>query len=314
MWEVPGRADTERSPVVDFMNRPNPYMGLGGHVSEIPDLVTLQDFGSEDPSEIALGWGPQGRVVVDLDSESPHILVNAPTGLGKSTVARSVAVQRLVQGDLVVVLDRKMHSHMWAHPLAPLVHYADTTELIGAGLVNLGYELHRRNQVIKSGEGDLGPRIVVIFEETNATLSQLKVLDKRNVAGGYGALDAFGDIMFMGRAVRIHMVCFAQLASYRSGLSAELLENFGAKVLIGHSPQAWKWLASDCGRYQVAPSIKGRGMVCQSGKAVETQLILVDEGWAQAMVLASDTAQARARQLAGGRAGLSEVWRKAIGR
>src|SRR3546814_15324323 len=84
---------------------------------------------------------------VDLDSESPHILVNAPTNKGKSTVGRSLGVQSLSQGDLVVVLDRKMHSHQWARDLAPVVHYADTTPSIGFALVNLGQELQRRNQI-----------------------------------------------------------------------------------------------------------------------------------------------------------------------
>lgn len=299
---------------MDFMQHPNPYTGLGGSASEIPDLVTMEDTAGEDDSTVCLGYGTQGRVSVDLDSESPHILVNAPTGRGKSTLARSIAVQRLVKGDLVVVLDRKMHSHMWARPLAPVAFYADTTEQIGSALVNLGYELQRRNQVIKAGEGEIGPRIVVIFEETNATLSRLKVLDKRNAPGGYGAMEAFEDLMFMGRAVQIHVIAFAQLASYRSGLTADLLENFGTKVLIAPSPQAWKWLASDCGQIRTPSGIVGRGMVCSSGKAREAQLVFCEESEATESVLASDQAQARARQLAGGRVNLPPVWRQAIGR
>src|SRR3546814_1454691 len=81
-----------------------------------------------------LGIGVSGPVGVDLDGESPHILVNAPTNKGKSTVGRSLGVQSLSQGDLVVVLDRKMHSHQWARDLAPVVHYADTTPSIGFAL------------------------------------------------------------------------------------------------------------------------------------------------------------------------------------
>lgn len=303
---------------MDWITRPNAYSGSGGTFAEIPELVTLDSVPEATTSTISLGVASDGPVTVDLDSESPHILVNAPTNLGKSTVARSIAVQRLALGDLVVVLDRKMHSHRWARELAPVVHYADETSAIGSALVNLGRELNRRNQVVKNFDGPVseapvGPRIVVLFEETNATLTQLKALDKAH-GGGYGAMDAFADLMFMGRAVKIHVVAFAQLASYRSGLNADLIENFGTRVMIGYSPQAWKWLASDCGRYQSAPSEVGRGTVCHSGSAKVTQLVWIDEESATEAVLSALPAQRRARELSGNRSNLPQVWRQAISR
>lgn len=303
---------------MDWLHNPNPYSGLGGSGAEIPDFVTMDDIPVPGPSTVGLGIGTSGPVAIDLASESPHILVNAPTGLGKSTVARSVAAQRMAQGDMVIVLDRKMHSHKWARGLEPLAHYFDTTESIGSALINLGRELTRRNQVVKAwtGEGPapVGPRIIVLFEETNATLTHLKQLDKRQADGGYGALDGFADLMFMGRSVHMHVIAFAQLASYRSGLTPDLIENFGTKVLIGYSSKAWKWLADDCGRYRVAPSGVGRGMVCQSGKARETQLAFIPEESAAEFVTSSIPAQRMARELSGGRSGLSPVWREAIGR
>lgn len=300
---------------MDWLNAPNPYSGLGGSSSDIPPRVELSELGAPPLSGVVLGEGVDGPVTVDLDDESPHILVNAPTGLGKSAVARSVAVQRLCQGDLVVVLDVKMHSHSWARALAPNVHYADTLESVGAALVNLGRELGRRNQVVRDhGMGEhVGPRIVVIFEETNATLTQLAKLDKR-IGAPYGALDAFRDIMFMGRAVRMHKVAFAQLASYRSGLSADLLENFGTKILIGASAKAWKWLVPECGAFMSTEEIKGRGVMCRGNRAVETQLAWVSEKEARATVLGSVPAQRRARSLVASRRDLPEVWRTSISR
>lgn len=299
---------------MEWLHAPNPYSGLGGTTSEIPELVGPSDIPEASGTAVHLGVGVKGPVSIDLASESPHVLVNAPTGLGKSTVARSIAVQRLSLGDIVVVLDRKMHSHMWARQLSPVVHYADTTELIGSALVNLGRELHRRNQLVKAGKSAIGPRIVIVFEETNATLSQLKVLDKRQAQGTYGALNAFSDLMFMGRAVHMHVVAFAQLASWRSGLTADLLENFGTKVLVGYSERAWTWLASECGRYRVAPSEIGRGMVVHKGKARETQLTYLPEEEAASTVLGSVLAQRRARDLSGGRSNLPPQWRSAISR
>lgn len=268
---------------------------------------------------MSLGLGSAGPVTVDLESESPHILVNAPTGLGKSSVARSVAAQRLSLGDVVVVLDRKMHSHKWARDLEPLAHYADDTASIGHVLVNLGRELHRRNQVVRDWQGPeadapVGPRIIVLFEETNATLTRLKALDKSAVHGEGGALDAFADLLFMGRSVRMHVIAFAQLASYRSGMTADLLENFGTKVMVGYSAKAWKWLVPECGRFQVAPSGVGRAMVVRAARATETQLVYLPPESAAEYVTGSVPAQRRARELAGGRRNLSPVWRRAVGR
>lgn len=297
---------------MDWINRPTPYQGLGGHSSDIPDYVTVDDVPEPGETSVSLGVSASGPVKVDL-VRSPHILVNAPTNLGKSTVARSIAVQRLSQGDQVVILDRKMHSHSWARSLAPLVHYADDTASIASTLVRLDWELDRRNKAVRDGHPErVGARIVVLFEETNATLGRIKAMDKSSGVGG--ALNAFEDLMFMGRAVGIHLVCFAQLASYRSGLTADLLENFETRVMIGYSETAWRWLAKDCGRYRVAPSGIGRGMVCRQGRATETQLVHMPEESAAEYVLQSVPAQRRARELSGSRRALPEVWRRAIGR
>lgn len=303
---------------MDWLHNPNPYSGMAGTGSVIPDFVTIDDIPSAGDTSVTLGLSATGPVTVDLASESPHILVNAPTNLGKSTVARAFAAQRMAQGDVVIVLDRKMHSHKWARGLEPLAHYFDTAPAIGGALVNLGEELARRNCIVKNwdqpGEPPVGPRIIIIFEETNATLSKIKELDKLRGVGHDGAMDAFGDLVFMGRAVKMHVIAFAQLASYRSGLTSDLLENFGTRVMIGYSDKAWKWLAADCGRYRVAPSAVGRAMVCQSGKARETQLVYLPEESAGEYVTSSIPAQRAARALVGGRPNLSEVWRAAISR
>lgn len=309
---------------MEFLGDTNPYSGVSTPQKDFPSILPWGEatdwIAGVGSSGVLLGVDGTGNPMsVDLDSESPHVLISAPTGRGKSAVARSVAVQRLALGDVVVILDVKRHSHRWANGLAPNVHYAKDAQDIGGALVNLGHEVHRRNGVVDGWDGPLadspvGPRIIVVFEEQNATMALLKGLDKRLPDGEYTALQGLMDVSFMGRAVKIHLVSFAQLASYRASGGAEIIENYGTRVLIGHSPQAWRWLASDCGRPMTAPEEPGRGIVCHGGKARECQLLWVPEESAADLVLSAPPAQRRARELSGGRTRLPEPWRQAIGR
>ncbi len=309
---------------MEWLSGTNPYKGVSTPSSEFPSVLPFSEatdwIESLSPASVLLGVDGTGQpVTVDLDAESPHILVSAPTGRGKSAVARSVAVQRLAQGDVAVFLDIKRHSHRWAQSLAPNVHYAKDAQDIGGALVSLGKEVHRRNTIADEFDGPLsaapvGPRIVVVFEEMNATMGALKALDKRLGEGDYTAAQGLQDVSFMGRAVRIHLVSFAQMGTYRASGGAEIVENYGTRILIGHSPQAWRYLASDCGKAITAPEESGRGVVCYGGKARETQLLWVPEDAAAGYVTASVPAQRRARELSGSRRALPEIWRPAVGR
>ena len=309
---------------MDWLNGPGPYSGATTPQSDFPSILPLNeatDFlsGLSD-SEVMFGVDGDGKPVVqDLGSDSPHILVSASTGAGKSAVARSLAVQRLMRGDLVVVLDVKRHSHRWAKSLTPLVHYAPDVPSVGDALVNLGREVHRRNMIVDEWDGPLedapvGPPILVVFEEMNATTSRLRSLDRGKPQGGYRALEALSDVLFMGRAVKVRMISFAQMATYRASGGSEAVECYGTRVLINYSPKAWRYLAEDCGRPVPAPPEIGRGMVCRGTKAVETQLLWVPEDAASGAVTSAVPAQRRVRQLAGTRRNLPPVWRAAIGR
>lgn len=309
---------------MQFLNSTNPYAGVSTPQKDFPSILPWSEatdwIQSAGPSTIVLGVDSIGEpITVDLDSESPHILISAPTGRGKSAVARSIGVQRLASGDLLVILDVKRHSHRWAKDLAPVVHYVKDAQDIGGALVALGQEVHRRNVIVDNWEGTVesapvGPRIIVLFEEQNATMGQLKALDKRLPDGAYTAAQGLMDISFMGRAVRVHLVSFAQMASYRATGGAEIVENYGTKILIGHSPQTWRWLAQDCGKAMVAPEEKGRGIICQSGKARESQLLWLPETDAQSIVLGAIPAQRLARELSGSRRALPEIWRAQLTR
>ncbi|MGW8719185.1 hypothetical protein ACWGNR_07745 [Streptomyces althioticus] len=70
-----------------------------------------------------IGISTTGRAIaVDLDAESPHVLVCTASGGGSTTVLRSLTAQFLHQGAHALVLDHRRISHLWAKALPTVTH------------------------------------------------------------------------------------------------------------------------------------------------------------------------------------------------
>ncbi|MEV7296654.1 hypothetical protein AB0N79_34285 [Streptomyces microflavus] len=172
-----------------------------------------------------IGFGAGGRIVsVDLDAESPHILVNASTGGGKSVILRCIACQMLHHGSRVFVLDTKRISHPWARGLPGVTYCADVAD-IHDQLIALGIEGRRRTRVaddlgIGADPKDIGPRLLILLEEVNATMKQLaRYWEKTRESGDpkvSPAVDALNEILYMGRQLRMHVLLVAQSATARA--------------------------------------------------------------------------------------------------
>lgn len=286
----------------NFDEGPYAQMGTPAQSLGFPEVLDFQRSHrliTDCPEgEILLGVdGAFQPVTVDLDSESPHVLIVASTGGGKSVTARSILAPSVARGSLGVILDVKQCSHRWAYDPNPPrndepsdwpIGYASTVPQIGNALVELGREVHRRNEIIRDWPGSVdtapvGPRIVVVFEETNATMTQLMNLDKRIPKGAYGAVEALNDVLLLGRAARVHMVGVMQFPDYRV-LSQSMVEQFNTRVMSRYTNKAWVKIAYDAGLPQAAPSHTGRGMVVYGGKARETQLLYLTEAECRSMV------------------------------
>lgn len=272
----------------DFDFTQGPYTGMSTPRNEFPALLTYgdacEDMWSLPESSLYLGVDGEGfPMVANLAADSPHILISAASGAGKSVTARSIATQARVKGHTVVILDAKRHSHRWARNL-PGVHYASSIPEIANALVSVAAELHRRNEVVEEWPGSIetapvGPRIVLIFEEINATMDALADLDKQLAKDQETTAAAFGAIMFLGRAARINVLAIMQSPD-RKIMRTAILENFGIRILLAHSWETWASLiprASSRGGQPPTPTAKGRGYVAINGKPRETQLLFMDE-------------------------------------
>ncbi|MFF7365395.1 helicase HerA domain-containing protein [Streptomyces sp. NPDC008125] len=233
-----------------------------------------------------IGFGAGGRIVsVDLDAVSPHILVNASTGGGKSVTLRCIACQMLHHGSHVIVLDTKRISHPWARGLPGVTYCADIAD-IHDQLIALGMEGRRRTRVaddlgIGADPKAIGPRLLILLEEVNATMKQLaRYWEKTREPGDpkvSPAVDALNEILYMGRQLRMHVLMVAQSATARALGGPEVREQFSTRILARYSLNAWRMLAPEVHPAPKSTKHPGRAQVVTGSSASETQVLFFTE-------------------------------------
>ncbi|MGY3340962.1 hypothetical protein ACVW0K_007155 [Streptomyces filamentosus] len=236
-----------------------------------------------------IGLSHRGKPVsVDLDAESPHVLVSAGTGGGKSVILRAIFAQLLKHGAIGAVLDRKRHSHKWVRGLQGVDYHREIADIHDA-LVALGEEGERRNRIVDAWEGDdrdapVGPRMAILLEEANATIGKLKrywASVRKTKADEDGpadpkespAIDALGEILFMGRAVKMHVLLVAQSATAAALGGPEMRENFATRILARYTRNAWNMLVPEVQPAPKSTRHTGRAQVVLGGAAHETQVL-----------------------------------------
>lgn len=283
-WQLKGRA-----PSVVVKRAPRPPARVLYSSPAVRELVRRAP-----ESAPLIGLGNRQRIVaVDLDSESPHVLVSAGTGGGKSTILRTITSQLLAAGADGTILDEKRHSHRWARGLPQVTYCRDTAE-VHAALVALAAEGDRRNRIVDEWRGeddpDVGPRHVVVLEEVNTTIKRLKRYWEENKGKGdpkeSPAVTALGEVLFMGRAVKMNVLLVAQYATAVALGGPEMRENFATRILARYTQNAWRMLIPEI-TYRKSTRHGGRAQVALGGVAHECQVVYMTEAEARALAQSS---------------------------
>lgn len=244
----------------------------------------------EKASESAplIGLGRTGAAIsADYEADSPHVLVSAGSGGGKSTLVRGLLAQGLHKGAVGVVCDIKRISHSWTRGMPNTVYSRSIPEIHNV-LLAVKSEVDRRNGLVddladENGDippemlAEIGPRIILVMEEMNATANRLtaywrKVKAKEDPAVS-PAVEALGDILFMGRAVRVNVIAVAQMMTARTLGGPEARENFATRIMARYTVNAWKMLAPEVWPAPRSSRHPGRVQVVIAGAARETQAV-----------------------------------------
>ncbi|GAA0898097.1 MULTISPECIES: pRL2-11 [Streptomyces violaceusniger group] len=264
-----------------------------------PKALRLSDPGMREilakmpESAPLIGLGAnKKKVSVDLDHDSPHVLISAGTGGGKSTILRCICCQFIHHGALAYVLDYKRISHTWARDVPGVTYCRDIAEIHDA-LIQLVQEGRRRirlaeqlgDDVLEKEPWRVGPRLVILLEEVNATMAQLKRYWQRIRESGdpkvSPAIDALAEILFMGRAVRLHVLLVAQSATARAIGGPEMRENFATRILVRYTLNAWRMLVPEVSPAPAPTRHPGRVQVVLGGRAQETQVLNLSDAEAR---------------------------------
>ncbi|MFF5442193.1 hypothetical protein [Streptomyces achromogenes] len=132
----------------------------------------------------------------------------------------------------------------------PGVTYCRDIAEIHDALIRLAQEGRHRIRLAEQLADDVlvrepwrvGPRLVILLEEVNATMGQLKRYWSRIRESGdpkeSPAVDALAEILFMGRQVRLHVLLVAQSATARAIGGPEMRENFSTCILVRYTLNA----------------------------------------------------------------------------
>ncbi|WP_236246972.1 helicase HerA domain-containing protein [Streptomyces sp. CC210A] len=268
-----------------------------------PKMLRLSDPGVSEilakmpESAPLIGFGAgKKKVSVDLDADSPHVLISAGTGGGKSTILRCITCQFIHNGAHAFVLDFKRISHTWARGVPGVTYCRDIAEIHDA-LLWLAQEGRRRlalaeqlaDDVLEREPWRVGPRLVILLEEVNATMSQLKRYWAKVRESGdpktSPAVDALAEILFMGRQVRLHVLLVAQSATARAIGGPEMRENFATRILVRYTLNAWRMLVPEVSPIPMPSDHNGRVQVVTRGRAQETQVLNLSNEEARAWAM-----------------------------
>lgn len=227
-------------------------------------------------------------VICSLNEDSPHILISGSSGTGKSVLVRSLAVQRLLRGDGIILTDPKRFSHWrWAGGGklgTDRVIYAYRDADLHETWLKVGEEIARRIELDEE-ELEKQRRVFVIVEEANVQTKKLirywRGLRKEIILAAkqaqaddadFDAADldppvqspaivAMQEAVCMGREIKIHVVVAAQRASASvfGGNGGDIRESFqGGRFIARWDRRLWKMLV-DTIDYVACPT-GGRGL------------------------------------------------------
>lgn len=114
-------------------------------------------------------------------ADSPHVLISAGTGGGKSTILRIICCQFIHHGARAFVLDFKRISHTWARRVPGITYCRDIADIHDAlirlaqeGWCRLALAEQLADDILEREPWRVGPRLVILLERCQTRLLEIQ--------------------------------------------------------------------------------------------------------------------------------------------
>lgn len=241
-----------------------------------PKKVTLADlYALEEVQKVTdyfrppIGMDHDHKVVfLDMQNKQPHFLISAPTGWGKTTTGLLIVNWLYMHGAIVDVVDPKQTEYMFLEGLPGVsVHNDDYAmpRAVTAYLEDLKFRQEwAKNKGIQPHELpiDLFPPRLLLVDEMGSFVRIVK--DQWRMDGEKGEPITFSHVMqilWRGRAFRMHMGTQAQQANARVLIDSDARDNYGYKIAAGpQSLSSWRMMFGNVPKPRIA-SRKGAAIL-----------------------------------------------------
>lgn len=193
-------------------------------------------------------------IEIELAALTPHVLMSATTGWGKTSTALVMIGHTAGRGALVDILDPKRIGYLDAFRGIPHIRiHTDIDNMVNA-LHEFLTEMRRRYQLIEHLVITTGasteeirrrfqPRILVEDEKGSLTVAIKQWWKSQGEKGDPAPLDWEREILWQGRAARMYVFSYAQQANLNVLKDSDMRDQYGFRIAAGpQSPSAWRML------------------------------------------------------------------------
>jgi hypothetical protein len=256
----------------------------------VPELVRFADvfdtvIKKAEPSFLPLAIGINGKVLgADVASQTPHLIINARTGWGKSSAVGLAIAHVLHHGGDVIIPDIKVISLDQFEGLDG-VRYEDDIAGCHDVLCEVGELLEHRNREVKrrkrAGLPRMEfPRALVVVEEINALMRRLKThwmeIRERGDRRPSPAITGYENGLLMGRAVNVNFIAITQSGSVNAVGGRDAREQYGTRILGWYTKNTWNMLVPEH-PYVMATDRPGHGWLARGKNVWEAQFIYAED-------------------------------------